>query len=468
MLLAGMLLSACVGITQRVERPVLPDPAQPQPEVIPSSVVTLQPALTETKLPTVQVTVEPGQPSSTPASDQTVPGPQFVFTPDAPASKPWKDCSVAAGWIGCDPNAPAFAARVAFFLPALPAVVALDLDSSVGWTVPSAIEAAGPRINWSPKAAYLLTAQNMTTLSLYQADGVAIGSLPLADDQTPPAWQPNGELAFAETVWSEQGAQAQLLQASDLRWQVSYQSAPGAAPQILNLETEMSDRLYHLISFVPGTNLLLGQTYYAGNQAMMQGAQLFTLDVLTGEHRNLEAMAPLGWQAGYAWKQSGDQPALLAFIDTAGAQVGLPTLSLFDFAAGSLNRPLPPGVGAADPAWDPETGRLAFSAKLLGEVDDAAAATLYSLQGIYLYSPENGEVRAVTQPPGGARDGLPTWTGDGQWLVYARYFDSGVLEVRAVQADGAQDHRVVTGLAADCPAEGPGCPWGNWLSIMAR
>jgi hypothetical protein len=93
---------------------------------------------------------------------------------------------------------------------------------------------------------------------------------------------------------------------------------------------------------------------------------------------------------------------------------------------------------------------------------------LYALPAIYLLIPETNEVRTVTQPPAGARDGLPTWTADGQWLLYARYFDVGVLEVHAVRPDGSQDHLIVSGLPADCPSEGPGCPWGRWLAMAAR
>ena len=346
----------------------------------------------------------------------------------------------------------------------------LDLENPTGWSVPSALAAADPRVSWSPDGENILVALNENKLAIYTAGSTPLGSLGLAQDEVPPAWQPDGELAAPETIHSAQGAQARLEQSSDLSWQVIYQGTPGTAPQPVVLDTEPTDRLYHLVGFVPGTNLLLGQTYFAGNQAIMQGAQLFTLDVETGERRDLQAMAPLGWQASYAWKPSrqADQPPVLAFTDTGGPQVGLPVVSLLELNKSVPLRPLPEGVAAADLAWDPPAGTLVFAASPLGEVSPPEMAALYALPAIYQFNPQAGSVNALTQPPAGARDGLPTWSADGRWLIYARYFQSGALEIHALQPDKMDDHLIVAGLTAECSYDGPGCAWGFWLAISGK
>jgi hypothetical protein len=458
-----VLFTACVAVERPVSAPGRPEPALPEPLV--TSVVTLLPGLPST----------PTQEAAPQSTLQATLTPQAVFdkparTPGQPAVQSWQDCSLAGGWIGCDPGAPPFAVRLAFFHPASQAVVVLDLESSAGWSIPSAMLAVDPRVSWSPDGMYLLVALDESRLALYGADSTPQGGLAPGQDEMPPAWQPDGTLAEPETVRSALGFQARLEQDPNQRWQVLYQSEPGTAPQPLLLETEPTDRLYHLLSFVPGTNLMLGQTYYAGNQAIMQGAQLFTLDVKNGERRDLEAMAPLGWQAAFAWKSNpqDSQAALLAFTDTGGPQVGLPTLALLDFSSGELRRPLPPGVAVADLAWQPQGGGLAFAASSSGEVTPPEAAAVYALPGIYLLAPDTGEVRALTQPPSGARDGLPTWSADGEWLLYVRYFDSGALEVHAMQPGSAGDHLIAAGLTAECPFEGPGCSWGRWIAMTTK
>jgi hypothetical protein len=197
---------------------------------------------------------------------------------------------------------------------------------------------------------------------------------------------------------------------------------------------------------------------------------LFTYDVQTGTRTDLEALAPLGWQASYAWQavDASGSPAMLAFADTGGRQIGLATLTLLNFDTGDLRRPLPAGVAVADLDWQPLQGNLAFSASMFGPLDPPEAAAIFALPAIYLLESETGTVRALTQPPAGARDGLSTWTSDGQWLLYARYYEQGVLEVRAVQPDSGRDHLIASGLAAECPSDGPGCPWGRWLAIQAK
>jgi Tol biopolymer transport system component len=267
-------------------------------------------------------------------------------------------------------------------------------------------------------------------------------------------------------VISSRGRSAYLEQDADFRWTVVVEPAPGAESQRFALEKEPSDRLRGLIGFVPGTDLLLGQAYYASNQAVMQGAQLFTFDTVSGERRDLAAMSPLGWNAVYAWRGEGPA-ARLAFIDSSG-QMALPTLALFDLATGAVTHPLPQGVAAADPAWRPDGGALAFAASLLGETVPAEDASAYRLPGIYLMAADTGTVTALTQPPAGARDGLPTWAGGGSALLFARTFEDGRLEIHAVQPDGSGERLLVSGLRAECPIDDPGCPWGRWLAMAAR
>ena len=450
----------------------MPDkPAVPNAQAaLPTVVVTLLPAASQT--PALGPTATSPLPTEiTPQPTlENQPGLHVALTPDAPGSQAWQDCALAGGWVGCDPAAPKLAARLAFFIPAGPAVAVLDLEAPNGWSIPVAAASGDPRLSWSPGAENLLVALNENQAAIYAADSAPSGSLPLDPAGSPPAWQPDQTVAGPDIVHSAQGAIAQLEQGPDLRWQIVVLAAPGAEPVRMDLEGQPSDRLYHLIGFVPGTHLLLGQTYFSGNQVMMQGAQLFTFDVENGARVDLEAMAPLGWQASFAWKP-GDppgSPATLAFTDTGGPQIGLPTLTLIDFATGDLRRPLPEGVAVGELDWQPLEGNLAFAASPLGAIAPPETAATFALPAIYLLEPASGAMRALTQPPAGARDGLPTWTGDGQWLLYARFFESGVSEVHAVQPASGQDHVIAAGLTGECSSDGPGCPWGRWLAIEAK
>lgn len=467
---AGLACMLLVGCAVAVERPVPPPvdagvPFAPTPAA--SVVVTLVPAATRT--PTLVDL--PGSVTPAPTAAQTG---QFddalqggvVLTPNAPPAQPWQDCSLAGGWIGCDPSAPKLPARLAFLHAAGPAAVALNLESSEGWSVPAALTGSDPRLSWSPHAGSLLVTQNDSQAAVYAADGSPLGSLDISEESgQPPAWQSDGSLAWPETVRSSDGATAQLLQDDDFRWQILYTPAGAAAPTRMSLEAQPTDRLYHLIGFAPGQNKLIGQGYFAGNQVMMQGAQLFLFDLDSGVRTDLEALAPLGWQAAYAWSP-GSSP-VLAFADTGGAQIGLPTLALFDINSGELRRPLPENIAVHDMAWRPDSASLAFAAGPAGTLASPEAAA-FRLPAIYLLETDSGAIRAVTQPPAGARDGLPVWAGGGQWLLYARYFDQGALEVRAVQPDSGQEWVVVSGLIAECPVDGPGCPWDRWIAMEGK
>jgi hypothetical protein len=354
--------------------------------------------------------------------------------------------------------------RVGFYDPGSASVVSLALDSATAWSVPvQGGNGISPRVSISKDGSRMLMALDETLYAIYEADGTPLGSFPLAETGEQPVWQPDGSLAFGNCVHSIEGARACLTLSPELLWQLTVVLTPGADEAVINFEPQPSDRLFRLITFIPGRMTVVGQSYFAGNQAMMQGAQLFTYDLISAERRDLDLMMALGWRAAFTWSpvEAANLPLTLALGDTTGWSADQPALALYNEDSGAINHPLPEGVSVGHMDWNPVSGNLAVSAVLQGE-----AVSPFNDPGIYSLDPASGVATSLTHPPAGARDGLPRFTKDGKTLLFTRWFESGALEVRSIRVDGSDEALILSGLNAECPLDGPACEWQRWIDYQ--
>ena len=480
------LLASCGGqqAVSQPARPVFPaTPTGPR-----TAVVTLLPVETvraqqtaaypvpSTQVAQVPATAYPAAPTATqpPAVTQGYPAPgHATLTPQAAPTEappqlhvannaqPWKDCALAPGWIACDAAAAPVAAHLALQAPSGPYILALDLASGAGWQFSS----SALRMDWSPQGSRLLLGVGEQQYLVLDAAGQRVEQF---SSPVEPRWQPDGSLSHKGEIQSAQGARAWLERTSDLRWALHTQPAAAAEEKTYALEPQPTDRLYHLVGWAPGASLVLGQFYYANNAAMMEGGQLFLFDTQSGQRRDLDANAPLGYRASFAWSP-GDPRDTLAFIETGGMMNGMATLALLNRTTGQLRYPLPQGLRVTALDWQPDGAQLTFAAEPLGEIQPGGAAQTFTRSALYQLNPASGEVKALTQPPQGAVDGLPRWLPDGSTLLYARHYtDQAVLEVHAYSPQNGQDRVLIAGLPAPCGSQALGCDWQSWLSIATR
>jgi len=454
-----------LGVTQNIQLP-----QQAQATSIPlekSQVVTLAPAKTSPPAaPTTEgapevypypapehaATVQSAYPApeeQTPIA--TLPEETPSGSPAAGNGLPWKACEQAPGWVGCDPKAPfALKGRVAFVDANLPAFIVLDLQSGEGWSV----NRKPLRMEWSPLGDRLLVTLDDGSYADYEASGTLIEQF---NSEIEPRWQADDSLSRDGLVRSLIGGEAWLKQAENGTWQLRVMKNPADTIATFALETQSADSLYELVSWVPGASQVLGQFYVAGNSAMMQGGQLFLMNVETGERTDLKAFAPLGWNAAFAWNPTS---SMLAFTETGSTEGGIPVLALLDFATGQITYPLPAGVQVSGLSWQPSGEGLAFAALPFKEVAGYANAAIYYLR------PGDSQAQALTKPQPGAVDGVPHWL-DNDTLLYARRIKTGVLEIHALNVKLEQDITLVSGLPVGCEV-GDVCDWQAWIALGSQ
>ena len=185
---------------------------------------------------------------------------------------------------------------------------AANFSSGKLWSAPTT---GVTRLAWSLDKAQLLVLDK-DGAAVYPAAG---GALTRAMEKSAQDWLPGGLLLPAGWVANAQGATAHIEVKDGLSTVKMRPPAPSSAETGWLLKSEPADRLFSLLAWLPGTDLLLGQAYFAGNAAMMQGGQLFTLETKTGAVKLLEASTPLGT----AVAPHPTQPGLLALVKAARA-----------------------------------------------------------------------------------------------------------------------------------------------------
>lgn len=468
-LLTGVMLLTLVGCDVSPIEATLPVSQTATATPPPTAVVTLQQAGTSyPAAPTAQAEVVTPEsypaPGETDQSQSNLTSAPTIAVDISPGGQAWSDCTLAPGWMGCDPNAQPVGGRLAFQHLAGPALVALDLQSSSAWQA----EGSFQRKEWSPNGDQLLVTQGLEQYVIYSADGQALEQFV---SEFEPRWQPDNSLSRDGSIRSADGVTAWLEMTPELTWNLHVIQPQGAGTPTpegdtatYRVEPQPTDRLHYLVGWVPGTTMALGQTYDAAGGAMQMGGRLYTFDILTGERRDLDAAAPMGWQASYAWHP---QSPLLAVTETGGMETGLPTLALIDFTTGEIRHPLPAGVTVGDIAWAPDGQSVTFYAAPVGDIPPQAAGT-FTTAAVYSLNPTTGEVQRLTTPPAGAQDGWPHWSAGGSVMVYARRFEQGVVEVRALRPADGSDTAIIAGLLAPCDSLEGRCDWRLYIAWGAQ
>jgi Tol biopolymer transport system component len=132
-----------------------------------------------------------------------------------------------------------------------------------------------------------------------------------------------------------------------------------------------------------------------------------------------------------------------------------------------VSRPFPGTcVGVDDPAWAPDSSRLAFQYNL---VDPAYTGSLGVDAGIWTVRQDGTGLQQVTQrTPGTAWDSGPQWSPDGRKLVFVRFdFAQQAEAIFTVNADGTGETQVTPWQlgAGDHPDWSPD---GHWILFRVQ
>jgi hypothetical protein len=279
--------------------------------------------------------------------------------------------------------------------------------------------------------------------STRSAEKTAQGWFP-AGAELPAGWVTNAAGGSAHLVVNNLQTVARIRPAFETSVEFSYSLTP--AP---------SDRLFHLLMWLPGTDLVVGQGYYAGNSMWIQGGQLFTLNAKSGAVRWFDAYTPLGAIPS----AHPAQPGLLALGESGAGSQRLATL---DVLTGKLNLlTSDDSVLVSHPAWTADGKALLFAAWAL-PLDQPAGAP-FDLRAIYLTSPAGGPLVRLTQPPAGALDDAPQLLPGGKYFLFTRRAADGKsAELHLGGLDGITDQPVVKGVLLPACQPQPGCGGAVW------
>ena len=100
--------------------------------------------------------------------------------------------------------------------------------------------------------------------------------------------------------------------------------------------------------------------------------------------------------------------------------------------------------------WSPDGTRIAFEAAIAGNTD------------VYLVGADGGHLRRLTTEP--SIDGVPSWSGDGQWIYFASTRAGAIPDVWRVSPNGGQAIRLTHNGGFE-PRESPD---GRYLFYLDR
>ncbi len=426
-----LLLAACQAPTPPTAQPQ----AQATPTLAPQPSATPQKAATE--LPILPSTLTPT------AEAKPLPS----ATPVLPAAI---SCVDFPGWSGCRAGAAnlPLSGKLAWIDATSGVLTAADFSSGQAWSVPTS---GVTRLVWSPEKTQLL-ALDKDGAAVYPAGGRTASR---AAEKTAQDWLPGGLLLPTGWVANPQGASAHL-EVKDNQTTVKIrQPAPSSVESGWLLKSEPADQMFRLLAWLPNSDLLLGQAYFAGNAAMTQGGQLFTLDVKSGAVKPLAAYTPVG----AAVAPHPTRPGLLAVVESSS---GGQRLAVVDAPGGKVTViTTDESVWVSHPAWTADGQGLLFAAWALPL--DGPTGAPFDLRAIYLTSPQGGPLVRLTQPPAGYMDDQPRALAGGKYFLYLRRpIAGGSAELRLGGLDGLYDEPVARGVLLGACAVRPGCGQAVW------
>ncbi len=274
-----------------------------------------------------------------------------------------------------------------------------------------------------------------------QADWTAQDSLEMSPFRT--VWSVSGDAAWIDF----NTALAHLRLASGTGKEVTWPVAP--AP---------SDQIPQAVAWVPGTDLLLFEQHFASNDMWVTGGELYTLNVKTGEVKDLKAHLKLDFQ--FQWNPA--QPGLMVLAESSSNPTpGGQRLATLDVLTGELKYLIDDAmVIASHPSWLLDGKTILFAVSL-----PAAAVQsnpIFEPQGIFEVGRDGSGLKALTKPGQGQHDDAPQLLPAGKTFLYFRVDTTaspGTATLRLAALDGSLDEPVTGPLAAPQCMAGPQCAW---------
>lgn len=401
-------------------------------------------------------TAREGSPTPAPLATKAIepsptPAPTLAPSPTpTSALTPAFACAEFPGWSACHINdAPLpLKGALAWVSAEGNQLTAANFTSGAVWRLP----ARGiTRLAWSPDKARLLAVDGDGALLFPAAGGAAARSA----EKTAQGWYPAGIELPAGWVVNTLGGSAHLETKDNLTVAKIRPAFETSVEFSYPLTPAASDKVFRLLAWLPGSDLVLGQANYAANSMWVQGGQLFTLDVKTGAVKWLEAYTPLGAIPAV----HPTQPGLLALAESASGGQRLATL---DVLTGKLTiLTTDDSVFVSHPAWSADGKALLFAAWALPLEQPAGAP--FDLRAIYLTSPTGGPLVRLTQPSAGALDDAPQVLAGGKFFLFTRRAADGKsAELRLGGLDGVTDLPVLKGVLLPTCQPQPGCGQALW------
>jgi WD40 repeat protein len=366
-------------------------------------------------------------------------------TSAADAAAAFTDCALLPALPSCGGVLP-LTGRLAFNDAAGKRLVVTDFKSGAAWQVPWQDPAlASPAgLSFSPSGKLLASFPPGNSGQSYEIYDSASGApVDHAAPQGVVAWTPQDsfEGTSFRTVWSAAGDQASIDSDTALA-HVRFASNPNTDVP-WPVSPTPGDQVAQAVAWVPGSDLLLFEQHYAGNSMWTDGGTLSTLNVKTGEIKDLKANMLLNFQ--FQWHPS--EPGVLVFGESAKSPVmGGQQLAVLNVLTGQLVHPISdPNVSVSDPAWLPDGKTILFAAAMPGQTP--IAADFFALPAIYTINRDGSGARAVTKPSQTQRDDQPQLLPDGQHLLYFRSEAlGGPFSVHLAALDGSLDQAVTGAL----------------------
>ena len=375
-----------------------------------------------------------------------------------PQAAKFTDCTLVMALASCGGKLP-LAGELALSDPAGKRLVAADFKTGTAWQVPWQAPAlsAPSGLSFSPSGKLLAVLPPRNTGFPYVIYNAASGAqVQQASPHGISSWTSQDSFTGApfRTVWSAGGDQAwidfntalvHLRFAAQPDKDVTWPASP--AP---------SDQIPQAVAWAPGSDLLLFEQHFAANSMWTNGGALSTLNVKTGEIRDMKASIKLDFS--FQWHPT--EKGVLVFGDSSSSPImGGQTLAVLNLLTGQLSHPIKSeNVSVSTPSWLPDGKTILFAAFMPGDASQPGEP--FAAPAIYLMDRDGSNARPVTKPPQGGRDSRPQLLPDGVNFVYFRADTQKMtFTLRLAALDGSLDGPVTGPLPLPSLAIGGDYTW---------